>query len=90
MAVNPVTIPCAAGVWVKVAAGVTVGTIYRLSTIPAKYVQAIRVKDDPAPTDNSDAALIFEKSSESAISSDTQIDVYVKSITRDGSVRVDL
>lgn len=91
MAVNPVTVACAADVWTKVATNVLVGTIYQLSFLPAVYLQTIRITGDAAPANDDDAAQIFGVSAkESGISSDTEIDVYVKALRFDGEVRVDL
>lgn len=92
MAVNPAIIACPADTWVKVATNVLVGTIYRRTAIPGVYLQTIRVTGDPAPTDDTDAVLLFNSSGcgESAISSDSAVDVYVKAVRNAGEVRVDL
>ena len=91
MALNPATVVCPADTWILVAANVLVGTIYRLSALPAVYLQTIRVTGDAAPANDDDAAQIFGPGiNESGISSDTGIDVYVKALRFAGEVRVDL
>lgn len=90
MAANPAVIACPADTWIKVATGVLVGTIHRLSNRPNIYAQTIRTTGDAAPIDDSDAARVFVKSRESDISSDTPIDVYIKAVRVAGKVRVDI
>lgn len=87
---NPAVVECPESVWVKVAEGVTSGTIHRLVTLPEHYLHTYRNANDPAPIDNSDAALLFSGVSVfAAISNDTSIDVYVKAIGANGRIRVD-
>ena len=90
MADNPVIVALPADTWTKVATDKTVGTIYKRSLSPHLYKQTIRKTGDPAPTDDSDAALIFGTCLESIISSDAGIDVYIKPVGHAGEVRVDL
>ena len=90
MASNPVPIPCPVDTWVLVASSVQGGTIHRTSSIPEAYIQTIRVAADPAPTDDTDAALIFVTRVQASISSDAPIDVYIKAKGAAGEVRVDL
>jgi len=90
MANNPVTFDLAVDTWVKVATAVTAGVVRRLSTLPERYLQTIRVTGDPAPTTDADAARLFTSNDYAGISSDSAIDVYVKARGAAGKVRVDL
>jgi hypothetical protein len=90
MAANPVTVVCTKNTWVKVATAVTSGTIYKRSILPERYLQTIRLTGGAVPTDNDDAASIFECRDQAGISSDAAIDVYIKARGAAGEVRVDL
>lgn len=90
MAVDPVVIALAADTWVKIADGVLVGTIYRRSTRPNVYRQTVRAAGGSAPTDDTDAVLLFSCGGSDDISSDAPIDVYAKAVGVAGEVRVDL
>lgn len=87
MASNPVIVACPADTWVNVATGVLTGVVHALSTEPHRYVHTYRVTTDPAPADDTEAVPFSEQH---VISADTAIDVYIKAIGGDGSVRVDL
>ena len=87
---NPVVVECPENIWVIVAEAVTSGTLHRLITSPEHYLHTYRKADDPAPIDNSDAALLFSGVSVfAAVSNDASIDVYVKAIGANGRIRVD-
>ena len=90
MAADPVVITCTADTWIKVATAKLTGTIYRLSVLPNLYKQTVRVTGNPAPTDDSDAALIFGKGDQESPSYDSAVDIYIKAVGAAGSVRVDL
>ena len=90
MAANPVVVPCPAGDWTKVATNVKAGTVDRLSVAPNLYKRTYRLTGQAAPTDDSDAALMFGESNQHVISHSVEIDVYVKAVRAAGSVRVDL
>ena len=90
MASNPVIVPCPLDTWVKVATAVKLGTIHRTSSIPEVYIQTFVLTGEAAPTDDTDAALIFVTQVQSDISSDADIDVYIKARGASGEVRVDL
>jgi len=88
---NPVVIECPVDVWTKIATSVMTGGIHKLLFTSGKYLQTYRETGDPAPTDNEDAAELFETDSTfEAISSAIFIDVYVKPVSAAGKVRVDL
>ena len=90
MSHNPAVIDCPENVWVKVASVITSGSLHRWVTSPEHYLHTYRNAGDPAPTDNSDAALLFAGVSVfAAISNDVSIDVYVKAIGANGQIRVD-
>ena len=90
MSHNPAVVECPKNVWVKVAAEITSGTIHRLVTLPEHYLHTYRNANEPAPSDNSDAALLFSGVSVfAAVSNDVNIDVYVKAIGANGRIRVD-
>jgi hypothetical protein len=85
---NPVIVPVAAGVWTKVATGVTDGTINILDHT-FNYLYTHRDTGDPAPTDRTEGALFEGKSM--LIDSSVAIDVYVwPEDPNGGSVRADL
>lgn len=90
MAVDPQVFDCPVDTWVKIATSVIAGAIHRLSSRPHSYLQTIRVTANPAPTDNSDAALIFDESTQAFISSDSAVDIYIKAVGVAGKVRADL
>lgn len=90
MAANPVVITCTADTWVRVVENKTAGTIDRLSVAPNVYKRTYRLTGQAAPTDDTDAALMFGESNQHVISHSAAIDVYVKAVRVDGSVRVDL
>lgn len=87
---NPVVVVCTANTWVKVATGITSSVIHKLSVAPSLYKQTYRTTLDPAPTNDTDAAVLFESSSSETFSNSGASDVYVKAVGADGSVRVDL
>lgn len=90
MSHNPQIFACPENVWVMVANGVTSGTLHRLDVLPEHYLHTYRLKNDPGPVNNEDAALLFSGTSVfAAISNDVDIDVYVKAIGADGRVRLD-
>ena len=90
MATNPVIFECPESVWVRVAEGVTSGTLHKLNTLPEHYLHTYRTATEAAPVDNSDAALLFSGASVfAAVSNDIGVDVYVKAIGADGRIRVD-
>lgn len=89
MASNPAVITCTADTWVAVATNVVTGRIYRINS-EALYMQTIRLTGEAAPTTNDDGAKLFADSNSEAISSSAAIDVYVKALNVNGSVRVDL
>ena len=87
---NPVIVTCTADTWIKVLTEVTTAVIHRLSLAPNVYKQTYVVTTDPAPTDDSTAALMFSKNpNEEEVSSAASVDVYVKAVKVAGSVRVD-
>lgn len=90
MSLTPAVIICTANTWVKVASAVNGGVIHKLSSAPDLYRQTYRREDDSAPSNDVDAMLLFSADLSELISSDTPIDIYVKALGRDGSVRVDL
>ena len=90
MAANPVVVPCTADTWVKVATNTKTGTIDRLSVSPNVYKRTYRLTGQAAPANDADAALLFGESNQHVISHSVEIDVYVKAVGVDGSVRVDL
>ena len=85
---NPFVVACPADVWVLAAGAVTSGVIYVLSSDPNIYRQTYRTAGETAPVDDSDAISI--RSNRLNISNDSSIDVYVKAVGRDGSIRTDL
>lgn len=87
---NPEVIVCPQNAWVLVAENVITGTIYKLSSKPGNYLQTIRITGELAPINNSDGALLFGESSHENIESTFAIDVYVKAISENGKVRVDI
>ncbi len=89
MAQDALAVPCPADTWVKVATGVVQGSIYRTNSRPV-YIQDVKVTGEAAPTDNSNAAPIFENVDVEIIGSDATIDVYVMAIRYDGAVTVHL
>ena len=86
----PAVFACPADTWVKVAINVTVGVIRKVSVAPNVYLQTFRLTTGTAPTDNSDAVLIFGESIISEIKNTAGIDVYVKAVGAAGEVRVDV
>jgi len=87
---NPVVFECPKGTWVKIATGITNGTVYRL-TAANKYIQTYRVTGDAAPTTKDDGAQLFgvEDQNSARIICDTAADIYVMCVSQDGSVRID-
>ena len=86
---DPIVHSCPVNDWVLVAENVTTGIVHRLSDVPSDYLQTYRITGELAPTDNSDGAILFEHTSAEDISSTFGIDVYVKALGEDGSVRAD-
>ena len=87
MASDPVVVSCPVGVWVKVASSVVSGVIHKIGVGPGRYSQTYRVAGAAAPTDDTDAAPLFDCCNSAQISSDAAIDVYVKARGAAGSVR---
>ena len=85
---NPIIVNLPSDTWVKVATGVTSGTIHIKDRSPNLYLQTYRITTDPAPINDSDAVEFGPDVG--AISSTSEIDVYLKAVGADGSVRVDL
>ena len=75
---------------VLVAAAVSGGTITKINNLPEVYLQTYRQQDQPAPSGDDDAAVLFSDGVCAHISNNTPIDVYVKSRLVDGQIRVDL
>lgn len=87
---NPAIFTCTANTWVKVATAVTSATLHKRSNEPNVYKQTFRLTAEAAPTDDSDAALLFAGGGTvEQISNDVAIDVYVKAVGVDGEVRTD-
>ena len=87
---TPVVVTCTADTWVKVLTGVTTAVIHRISLAPNVYKQTYVPTTDTAPTDDSTAALMFSRHpNEEEVSSASSVDIYVKAVKVDGSVRVD-
>ena len=85
---DPAVVALPKDVWVLVAEDVTTGYIYLLSKDPNVYLQTYRDTGNDAPDDDADAVPVPAKGI--AISSTTNIDVYIKSKRVAGSVRVDI
>lgn len=76
--------------WRLVASGVTSGNIHKLKNTPSSYLQTYRIKDDPAPTDKEEGALMFELSNQEPIDASEEIDIYIWATGADGLIRVDV
>ena len=85
---DPEVIKCDADAWTKVATDVTTGNIWILNTSPDAYLQTYRDTGEDAPSDNSDAVSVSDRSI--PIAAEAGIDVYIKAVGKDGQVRVDL
>jgi len=83
---NPATTVCTKDTWVKVADSITTGQIKIIDFAPDKYLETYRVEDDPAPTDDTDAAPLNVAS---IIFFSDPVDIYVKAIGAAGKVRLD-
>lgn len=84
---TPVLIDCPEGQWTKVATNVTAGVIHIVSYDPEKYLQTYRDTTGAAPTTIAEGVWFKD---ELNISASTGIDVYVWTINKAGTVRVDL
>ena len=91
MALEPVIVTCTADTWVKVSpvGGMTSGIIWKRSVSPGVYKQTFRLAGNAAPTDDSDAVLIFGNCDSVIISESALVDVYIKAVKVAGEVRVD-
>ena len=87
---NPEVVPCPEGVWTLVAAGTASASMHKLSNAPGVYKQTYRIANDPAPTDDTDAIKIFIGGEIThSFSHSPGVDIYIKAIGADGSVRLD-
>lgn len=87
---NPSVVACAADTWVKVASAVTAGALYNM-TPTVEYMQTYRMAGQAAPSNNDGAILAFsDPYAPLAISAAAAIDVYLKAVGANGSVRVDV
>ena len=87
---NPIIVSCTVDTWVKVATNVTSGMIHKRTKKNSIYLQTYRETGDPAPTDINEGVELFITSDSVGISSDTNIDVYIRCIGETGSIRVDV
>jgi hypothetical protein len=86
----PVVVVCAKNTWEKVATGVTSAVLHRISIAPHLYKMTYVDTEDPSPTDDSLAALMFSDSpNEEEFNSSDLSDIYVKAVGAAGLVRVD-
>ncbi len=85
---NPAVVDCPADTWTKVATAVKTGGVWIMDTGPSVYKHTYRDTGDSAPTDDTDA-IDFEGRDYLPISSDVDIDVYIKPARKVGRVRVD-
>lgn len=88
MASNPSTTACPDGVWTKVADSVESCILHKINFAPNHYLHTYRVEDDPAPTNDNDAAPWDANSL--IVNSDGAIDVYIKAVGAAGEVRLDV
>lgn len=88
---EPIIVACPADTWVLVVGAVTSATLYKMSVTPNLYLQTYRLRGDPPPVNNADAAVAFIGDDlYASVSSDALIDVYIKAVGKDGQLRVDL
>jgi len=87
---NPVIFEIPAGSWVPVAANVTTGQIWEMSTAPIMYLQTYRDTGGIAPTLESEGVIIFLNDNNIPISANAGIDIYIWAKGGDGRIRVDL
>lgn len=88
MPADPLIVETPKDVWTKVATNVTSGFVWVLNTAPNVYSQTYRLTGEAAPT-LFDEAVTLEKPG-APISASVAIDVYIRPIAVDGSVRVDV
>lgn len=87
---NPAIVSCPKDTWTLVAQNTTFGAIYNM-TPNVKFMQTYRMTGESAPANGDDAVPAFLYPYEPlGISAPAAIDVYLKAIGEDGSVRVDL
>ena len=86
---NPEVVSCPAGVWTLVAASVTSATIHKRSHAPELYLQTYRIAGQAAPTDDALAILIFASGLLHNFAHTPVVDLYIKAVGADGSVRLD-
>jgi hypothetical protein len=86
---NPLVVSCPEGVWTLVASNTQSATIHKLSVEPGVYKQTYRISGQAAPTDDADAIIIFETDTLHVFSHSPGVDIYIKAIGGDGSVRLD-
>ena len=87
MALTPTMTSLVADTWTKVATAVRTGVIW-LSDVTPTYKQTYVPTGGAAPTDDSLAIQFVD--CYACISSDDPIDVYIKSVSVAGEVRVDV
>lgn len=86
---DPVVTTLPIDTWVKVATNVTTGVIWERSSRPV-ILMTQRDTGGAAPTDDSDAVIIFRGGTSIQINSTAAKDVYLKAKEFAGEVRVDL
>ncbi len=86
---NPVVVSCPEDVWTLVAFNTQSASIHKLSLEPGSYKQTYRISGQAAPTDDADAIIIFETDTGHVFSHSPGVDIYIKAIGGDGSVRLD-
>ena len=86
---NPLVVSCPEGVWTMVAENTQSASLHKLSVVPGLYKQTYRISGQAAPTDDADAIIIFDTDTSHVFSHSPGIDIYIKAIGGDGSVRLD-
>lgn len=86
---NPEVITCPDGVWTLVALNTQSATIHKVSVEPGLYKQTYRISGQAAPTVDDDAIIILDTDTLHVFSHSPGVDIYIKAIGGDGSVRLD-
>ncbi|MEE9499581.1 MAG: hypothetical protein V3V24_09610 [Nitrospinaceae bacterium] len=86
---NPLVVSCPDDTWILVAPNTQSASIHKLSVEPGVYKQTYRISGQAAPTDDTDAIIIFETDTLHIFSHSPGVDIYIKAIGGDGSVRLD-
>jgi hypothetical protein len=94
MAANPAMTECLKDVWTKIVENKTAGTISKTesnkSEAPSVYLQTYRLTGDSTAISDDEGVVMFEESDTEIIDFDTAVDIYVKALSADGELRVNL